>query len=154
MKRNKILESVILLVVVASLVAIPFGISEIDKYYTSGKFPKDAQIITLTGRGKEGTWTKDRITAFNYWWKEFERAEEITIRDDGTPIIFRVTSSDVLHSFALPLYRINYELKPGEFTAIEFETERRLRSTSFLCYVYCDEDHDKMEGRLIVLQED
>lgn len=155
MKKENIIEVVVLIVVLLSVVLTPYAILRINDYYVSSKFPKDAQVITLYGIAKGGIWTEEPVNAFNYWWKKFRRAEEIQIRDDGTPIFFRVTSTDVLHSFAIPLFRIGpYEIKPGEFKEIELKTESRLRSTRYLCYQYCDKDHEDMYGRLIVLTSD
>ncbi len=154
MRRENIIEAFLLIIVVASVVLVPFVILKINEYYVSSKFPKDAQVITLYGIAKEGIWTEEPVTAFNHWWKKFKRAEEITVRDNGTPIIFRVTSTDVIHSFAIPLYRIGpYDVKPGEFKEIEFRPDRPLRDTTFLCWQYCDKDHGEMKGRLIVVEE-
>lgn len=155
MKRENIIEYFLLVTVIVSVIAVPIVIPIIDRYYQAHKFPKDAQVITLYGVAKGGIWTQERVTSFNYWWKKFKRAEEIPIRDNDTPVFFRVTSSDVLHSFAIPLYRIGpYDIKPGEFTDIELKTERDLRDTGFLCWQYCDKDHQHMKGRLVVLTED
>lgn len=152
MKKENIIEIFLLVVVIVSVIAVPVVITMIDKYYRVGKFPKDAQVITLYGIAKGGIWTQERVTSFNYWWKDFKHAEEIPVHDDGTPIIFRVTSSDVMHSFAIPLYRIGpYDINPGEFTEIGLKTDRELRDTGFLCWQYCDKDHGKMKGRLVVI---
>jgi len=152
-KGINVLEAFILIFVLVSVVVVPFAIFRIDEYIVSSKYPENAQIITLYGISKGGIWTTERVTVFNYWWKKFKHAEEIPIYDDGTPIIFRVTSTDVIHSFSIPLFRVGpYEIKPGQFTVIEVKTERRMRSTKYLCYQYCDEDHEKMQGRLVVME--
>lgn len=154
MKKENIIEILLLVIVIASIIAVPLVITMIDKYYRVSKFPKNAQVITLYGIAKGGIWTEERVTSFNYWWKDFKQSEEIPLRDDGTPIIFRVTSSDVMHSFAIPLYRIGpYDIKPGEFTEIELKRDRELRDTGFLCWQYCDKDHGKMKGRIVVVRE-
>lgn len=155
MKKENIIEALLLIVVLSSFILVPLAIWKINNYLIYTKYPKDSQIITLYGIAKGGIWTQEPVTAFNYWWKKFKRVEEIPIRDDGTPIIFRVTSTDVVHSFAIPLYRIGpYDIKPGEFKEIELKTDRRLRSTGFLCWQYCDKDHPDMKGRLNVLTSD
>ena len=155
MKKEETIEIFLLVLVAVSVISLPFAIAKIDKYYSSSKFPKHAQIITIYGIAKGGIWTRERVTSFNYWWKKFERAEEIPIRDDGTPIIFRVTSTDVMHSFAIPLYRIGpYDIKPGEFKEIELKTDKELVSTGFLCWQYCDKYHEHMKGRLVVLPKE
>lgn len=155
MSKENIIEVFLLIVVVISIILLPFALSKINDYYLSLKFPKGAQVITLYGIAKEGIWTQEPVNSFNYWWKKFKRTEEIPIRDDGSPIFFRLTSSDVLHSFAIPLYRIGpYDVKPGEFKEIELKAEKELKSTRFLCYQYCDKDHEKMFGRIIVLPQD
>lgn len=151
MKRESVIEVLLLFVVVISVALVPYAIGKVDNYYSSSKFPEGAQVITLHGIAKGGIWTQEPVTAFNYWWKDFKRVEEIHVKDNDTPIIFRVTSTDVVHSFAVPLYRIGpYDIKPGEFSEVEFKTDRRLRSTTFICWQYCDLDHEKMKGRLVV----
>ena len=152
MNRKNIIESFLLVLVLVSIVAVPFFILKINNYYHSFKFSKGAQVITLYGIAKEGIWTEEPVTSFNYWWKKFKRAEEIPVRDDGTPIIFRVTSTDVLHSFAIPLLRVDpYEVKAGQFVEIELKTNGRLQSTEFFCYQYCGQNHYDMYGMLVVL---
>ena len=152
MKKENIIEIFLLVLVVASVILLPLVIIKIDKYYLARKFPKNAQVITLYGIAKGGTWTQEPVNSFNYWWKRFKRAEEIPIRDDGTPIFFRITSTDVVHSFAIPLYRIGpYDIKPGEFTEVELKTDKELVDTGFLCWQYCDKDHEHMKGRLVIL---
>lgn len=155
MKRENILEVSILIVVILSFIFVPYFIFKIDKYYVGSKYAKDTQVINLYAIAKGGIWTRERVDSYNYWWKKFERVSEIPIRDDGTPIIFRVTSSDVMHSFAIPLYRLGpYDIKPGEFTEVSLETEQRLRSTGFLCWQYCDKDHENMKGRIVISGEE
>lgn len=151
MKREGLIEGVILVFVILSFVLVPYFILKIDRYYRDSRYPEGSQVINLYGIAKGGIWTQERVDSYNYWWKKFKRTSEIPIRDDGTPVIFRVTSSDVMHSFAIPLYRMGpYDIKPGEYTEVELKTEQRLRSTGFLCWQYCDKDHEDMKGRLIV----
>lgn len=155
MNKEDILEFFLLVVVVGSVILIPFAIKAVDKYLIASQFPEDAQVITLYGIAKEGIWTREPVNSFNYWWKKFKRAEEISIRDDGTPIFFRVTSTDVMHSFAIPLYRIGpYDIEPGKWKTVELKTDKPLRSTRFMCYQYCDEDHENMKGQLVVVTRD
>lgn len=155
MKKDDIIEKFLLVIVIVSIVMVPFAIHQVDRFYRSSSFPEGSQIITLYGIAEGGVWTREPVNSFNYWWKKFKRVKEIPVNDDGTPIFFRATSSDVMHSFAIPLYRIGpYDVKPGEFVTVELKTERQLKSTRFLCYQYCDKDHKDMYGRLVVLPQD
>lgn len=152
MKRENIIEILMLILVIGAIIVAPLTIYYINQYYRVYKFPKGAQVIDLYGIAKGGIWTQERVDSYNYWWKKFKRAEEIPIRGDGTPIFFRVTSSDVVHSFAVPLYRIGpFDVKPGEFAEVELKTEQPLRSTRYLCWQYCDKDHEDMQGRIVVI---
>ncbi|MCQ9206893.1 MAG: hypothetical protein NG740_03315 [Omnitrophica bacterium] len=151
MLKKDIVEILALGLVVITIVGLPFAIILYDRYHVATHFPKNSQIINLTASAEPCVWTRDKIVGFNYWWKKFQFAKEIPIYDDGRPIFFRVKSADVLHSFAIPLYRIGpFDIKAGEVQAIELKTNKALRSTKYLCWQYCSECHPDLNGRLVV----
>lgn len=149
MKRKNILEVFLLIVVVVSLVAIPFGIRKIDNYYRTSKFPEGSKVITLYGMEREGIWTKEPVTSFNYWWKTFPRAE-INV-NQGDSVVFRIFSADVYHGFGLKMagLRINEKVKPGQLTEVRFTPEHE-GVYEFRCTVKCGKPHTKMAASLVV----
>lgn len=150
MNREDLIEIAAIILVVVTIIALPFAVVLYDRFYVSSRFPKDAQIINLTASAKPCVWTRENIWGYNYWWKKFKRADEIPIYE-GSPIIFRVRSSDLLHSFAIPLYRVGpYDVEAGKVKEIELKTNR-LRSTKYLCWQYCSECHPDLQGRLVVM---
>lgn len=154
MTKKNILEFALLVIVILSFIAVPFSVYKINEYFVKYKYPRDAQIIELTGIAEGGIWTREHVNSFNYWWKDFKKAEEIDILDNGSPIYFRVTSSDVMHSFAIPLYRIGpYDIEPGKVKEVELKTDN-LRTTRYMCWQYCDEDHELMKGKIVVVDSD
>lgn len=151
MLKENITEILALGMIIITIVGLPFALMSYHDYYINSHFPENAQVIDLTASAKQCVWTREPIVGYNYWWKKFKGAKEIPIYDDGSPIFFRVKSADVLHSFAIPFYRIGpYDIKGGEVVAVELKTNRRLKSTKYLCWQYCSVCHPYLNGRLIV----
>lgn len=68
----------------------------------------------------------------------------------GAEITFRVTSSDVLHGFAVEGTRLNAMLIPGQVTELTYtfgETGEHL----LLCHEYCGIGHHNMYGTIEVV---
>ena len=155
MSKENLVEIAAIILVIGTIACVPLGIILYDKYHLATHFPKDSQIINLTASATSCVWTRENIVGYNYWWKKFKPAKEIPIHDDGRPIFFRVKSADVLHSFAIPLYRIGpFDIKGGEVKAIELKTNKALRSTKYLCWQYCSECHPDLKGRLVVIPKE
>lgn len=152
MSKKNIIEVLALILVIVSTISLPFVIFAIEKYYVYAQGPKEARIINLTAIANGGIWTQEQVAGYNYWWKKFKRAEEIPVKLNEK-ILFRVKSSDVLHTFAIPSFRIGpEEVYPGKLTKVEFEADRE-GSFKYLCWLWCDEDHPKMHGKIIVTDE-
>lgn len=149
MKKENILEAFLLIVVVASLAAIPLTIWYYEEVYIPSQYGDDAKVIRLYVNLKG--WTTERIAAFNYWWKKFKPAE-ITVQK-GETIILRITSVDVYHGFGIkmPGLRINEKVKPGQLTTVRFNADKE-GSYGFRCTLECGKDHSDMAANLLVEQ--
>jgi cytochrome c oxidase subunit 2 len=65
------------------------------------------------------------------------------------PILLRLTSEDVIHSFAVPAFRLKQDVVPGRTVAAWFEATR-LGSYPIFCDQYCGTKHAEMGGQVIV----
>jgi cytochrome c oxidase subunit II len=70
----------------------------------------------------------------------------------GRPIKLVMTSSDVLHSFYVPDYRIKQDVVPGRYTTVWFEVLEPGESIIF-CTEYCGRSHSDMMGKVYALEQ-
>ncbi|MBI4434055.1 cupredoxin domain-containing protein [Candidatus Uhrbacteria bacterium] len=67
----------------------------------------------------------------------------------GDRVVLDIASTDVDHGIAIPEFGMRKELKAGTTTRVEF-TASKAGSFSFVCSVFCGQDHRNMRGSLIV----
>jgi cytochrome c oxidase subunit II len=85
-----------------------------------------------------------RITA-----KKFDfTPSEITVKK-GEPVALELTSSDRVHGFSLPDFKLTAKIEPGKVTRIGFTPDKTGEFT-FSCNIFCGSGHKDMAGRLIV----
>jgi cytochrome c oxidase subunit 2 len=77
---------------------------------------------------------------------------DITVPVD-TPVVFRLKSRDVLHSFFVPVFRLKQDAVPGMDIPVWFEA-RETGSYDLICAELCGWGHYKMAGRIHVLPQD
>lgn len=65
------------------------------------------------------------------------------------PILLRLTSEDVIHSFAVPAFRLKQDAVPGKTVGAWFEATRPGRYPIY-CDQYCGTKHAEMGGEVIV----
>ena len=138
-------------ILVGSLVMVFLGMGLAHLWVSRLSHGWNAQVITLTGRALEGAWTVEPVSGYNYFWKKFQPVDEIVVQK-GRPVVLRVTSSDVVHSFAipsLPAFRRPADIKPGEYHEFRFTPEEE-DELVFLCWQVCSPQHGKMKGRIVV----
>ncbi len=68
------------------------------------------------------------------------------------PVKLIMSSSDVLHSFFVPEFRVKQDVVPGRYTTLWFQATRTGKFTIF-CTEYCGKDHSKMLADLHVLSQ-
>jgi cytochrome c oxidase subunit II len=87
-----------------------------------------------------------RVTA-NQWFWEFDYGDEILTEELvvplGKPVVLRMTSADVLHSFYIPEYRVKEDVMPGRVTYIWFNP---IKEGEYVhtCVEYCGTAHAEM----------
>lgn len=71
----------------------------------------------------------------------------------GKPVMLRMTSSDVVHSFYLPDFRVKEDSMPGRVTYLWFYP-REIGEYVSTCAEFCGMMHSKMTGKVIVMKAD
>jgi cytochrome c oxidase subunit 2 len=87
-----------------------------------------------------------KVTGYQWYW-EFEY-EDGTTTDElkvpiGTPVVLRMTSDDVIHSFGIPHYRLTEDVMPGRITYIWFNPVEEVK-TFVNCREFCGNSHSEM----------
>jgi cytochrome c oxidase subunit 2 len=67
----------------------------------------------------------------------------------GQAILLRLSSEDVIHSFAVPAFRLKQDVVPGKTTIAWFEATRPGRFRIY-CDQYCGASHSEMNGEVVV----
>lgn len=78
---------------------------------------------------------------------EFEPST-ITV-NRGDRVRLKITSEDVAHGLAIPQFKVNSRLEPGQETVVEFTADQNGTFT-FFCSIFCGAGHSGMRGTLVV----
>jgi cytochrome c oxidase subunit 2 len=71
----------------------------------------------------------------------------------GVPVVFRLKSRDVLHSFFVPVFRLKQDAVPGMTIPVWFQATE-VGEFDLICAELCGWGHYKMAGRVRVLPQD
>jgi cytochrome c oxidase subunit 2 len=100
--------------------------------------PADAYEIQVTGK----KWL---------WEFKYENGSssigELHVPKDR-PVRLVMNSTDVIHSFYVPAFRIKRDVVPGQYTSVWFETNEVGESVIF-CTEYCGTGHSDMMGKIV-----
>ena len=111
-------------------------------------------LIMTTGLGALGYTTYSRPRAddakvIKITAKKFDFApSELTVKR-GVPVALELTSTDRVHGFSLPDFKLTASIEPGKVTRVTF-TPNRTGEFTFSCNIFCGSGHEDMAGRLIV----
>jgi cytochrome c oxidase subunit II len=86
---------------------------------------------------------------------KFNTEDDVVVLNDirvpvDRPVIVQMASTDVIHSFYLPNFRIKQDAVPGSVNRFWFQA-REPGEFDIGCAQHCGTNHYKMKGRLIVL---
>lgn len=89
---------------------------------------------------------------------KFNTKDDIVTLNDiripvGTPILFEVTSTDVLHAFNLPNMRTKVDAVPGQVNRMWFAA-KDLGEYEVVCAQHCGTNHYKMRGIVTVMSKE
>ena len=91
---------------------------------------------------------KPRIIAIRAQKFTYEPAE-LTLRLNE-PVVFQLTSADVVMGFNVPDFKVRGTIIPGQVTEVAM-TPNKTGEFIFLCDVFCGSGHENMEGTLKVI---
>jgi cytochrome c oxidase subunit 2 len=85
----------------------------------------------------------------------FGTADDVVTLNDirvpvGTPVVVQLASTDVIHSFSLPNFRVKQDAIPGTINRLWFAAKEEGRF-DIACAQHCGVSHYKMRGQLTVL---
>ena len=75
--------------------------------------------------------------------------QEITLKLNE-PVIFRLTTLDVVMGFSVPDFSVRGTIIPGQTTEVAL-TPTKTGEFTFLCDVFCGSGHEDMDGTLRVV---
>ena len=107
-----------------------------------------AGLFALAGRIMVQAQPKPRIIPVVARKFTYEPAE-ITLKLNE-PVIFRLTTADVVMGFSVPDFAVRGTVIPGQTIDIAM-TPTKVGEFIFLCDVFCGSGHENMEGTLRVV---
>ena len=81
--------------------------------------------------------------------KKFDYTPNAIRLKKGVPVVFELTSSDVVMGFSIPDFNIRADIIPGKVTQLPFTPDRAGKFV-FMCDIFCGSGHEDMQGTLIV----
>ena len=95
---------------------------------------------------------ESKMWSWNFTYPEGVEAYNELRVPAGTPILLRMTSSDVVHSLFLPHFKVKEDSMPGRVTYMWF-MPRDPGDYIMTCAEYCGLMHSNMHGKVIVMEE-
>jgi cytochrome c oxidase subunit II len=86
-----------------------------------------------------------RIAASTFEFKP----SEITLKKD-VPVVFELKSQDRRHGFNLPDFHMRVDVQPGTTEKLRI-VPRKVGTFTFLCDVFCGDQHEEMTGTIRVV---
>lgn len=111
-------------------------------YYQAQNAPQNAFEVHVFGR----QW------GWDFQYKSGRMSTDEFVVPVGKPIKLIMTSTDVLHSFYLPAFRIKQDVVPGMYSSLWFEADKEGEYQVF-CTEYCGKSHSLMLAKLKVVSQ-
>lgn len=112
-------------------------------YHQMRAMPENALEIHVVGK----QW------AWEIQYKSGVKTSNLIVAPINTDVKLIMTSSDVLHSFFVPSFRIKQDVIPGRYTALWFNANK-LGEFHIFCTEYCGTQHSGMIGTLRVVTQE
>jgi cytochrome c oxidase subunit 2 len=100
--------------------------------------PPDAYEVDVTAR----------MWSYSFRYPNGEQSNELHI-PVNTPVVFVLTSDDVIHGFYMPVFRIKKDVVPGRYNKIWVQATM-LGTWDVFCTQYCGQDHSSMRNHVVV----
>jgi cytochrome c oxidase subunit II len=107
-----------------------------------------AGVVATVGPLATRAQPKPRIIPIQARKFTYEPAE-LTLRLNE-PVVFQLTSADVVMGFNVPDFKVRGTIIPGQVTEVPM-TPNKTGEFIFLCDVFCGSGHENMEGTMRVV---
>lgn len=105
--------------------------------------PPGTNVLQVDVTGEQWNW--------NYTYPQYGNAQSDVLEVPvNRPILFKITSIDVTHSFSVPAWGIKMDANPGYFTYIR-AVPNQMGTYSIRCYELCGMYHAYMQGQTKVV---
>ena len=105
-------------------------------------------LAAVAGRIAVQAQPKPRIIAMMARKFTYE-PDEVTLKLNE-PVIFRLTTLDVVMGFSVPDFAVRATIIPGQTTEVAM-TPTKIGDFTFLCDVFCGSGHENMDGTLHIV---
>ena len=152
-------------------VAVAMGVSAIIFFVVDGNlwFNSTVDVNTVYWNFEESEKHPDavriEINAHQWAWdaryagpdNKFNTADDVVTLNDirvpnDVPVLFQIASTDVIHSFSLPNFRVKQDAMPGMVTRMRI-WPAKIGEYDIGCTQHCGTNHYKMKGRLTVMSK-
>jgi len=117
--------------VVFGAMAAAFGIGTAGAYVAAESAQPKEKVIKITA-------------------KRFAYAPGHVTVKKSVPLVFELTSLDVLMGFSLPDFNMRADMVPGKVTRLRLVPDKA-GTFVFLCDIFCGSGHEEMSGKLTVV---
>jgi cytochrome c oxidase subunit 2 len=156
--RSAIIKAVLLSAVIFAVVdgnLLVNGLADIDDvFWNIDRANADPRAVRIEVNAHQWAWD------VRYAGPDgtFGTADDVVTLNDvrvpvGTPVVIELASTDVIHSFSLPNFRVKQDAVPGTITRLWFSA-KELGQFDIACAQHCGVSHYKMRGQLTVLPPD
>jgi cytochrome c oxidase subunit 2 len=129
----------------------------LDNVFWNFEIPKsNPETVRIQINGHQWAWDA-RYAGTD---KQFGTEDDIVTWNDlkipaGVPVYLQLGSTDVIHSFYLPNFRVKMDAVPGQLNRTWFHSKPDARGSYDIgCAQHCGTHHYKMKGMLTVLSPD
>lgn len=151
-KEGNRLDAFFLAILIIVFVGLPFAIKFYDRSQWSEAIPEGSKTFKLTGHTEKG-WILGDVHAHDIFslWKDHRMEKPVIEVSKGDRVAFIIKSSDVVHGFSLKDFGVfvTEGIQPGRVKLISFVANRSGVFT-FSCNAICGENHQNMQGTLVV----
>ena len=107
-----------------------------------GMVPAGAYVAAAAARPKEKV-IKISAKRFDY------TPSHITLKK-GEPVVFELTTLDVIMGFNLPDFNVRADIVPGKVSQLRLVPDKT-GTFIFLCDIFCGTGHEEMNGKITVV---
>jgi cytochrome c oxidase subunit 2 len=153
--RASIIKAVLLSALIFAVVdgnLLVNGLSDIDDvYWNVDRANADPRVVRIEVNAHQWAWDARYAGPDGTFGT---RDDVVTLNDlrvpVGTPVVVELASTDVIHSFALPNFRVKQDAVPGMINHLWFQA-KETGTFDIACAQHCGVSHYKMRGQLTVV---